>query len=165
MEPQRSLLCSLEPSTVPFPRQMNPVNIALSHSSKMHFNIILPYTASLPESLFHSGFLTRIECALELTNLDFRCYNSILRLFPQHQNSECFMYFLLLTLRFPTVSLEQQWITQSVSELSYPQLNKNWKRLVKIETIFERLIQESYKVIHLKPHPNIKHCICISHST
>jgi len=57
MEPEDPLLHSQEPSSGPNPDQMNPVHTLF----KTYFNIIFPAMLWSPNSLFPSGFLTKIS--------------------------------------------------------------------------------------------------------
>jgi hypothetical protein len=50
MEPEGSILCSQEPSTVPILSHINPIHSIPYYLSKIHFNIVHPPTSWLTDS-------------------------------------------------------------------------------------------------------------------
>ena len=55
METEISLPCSQQPATYPHP-EADPIHALSSYLLKIHFNITLPSTPSLPSGLFPSRF-------------------------------------------------------------------------------------------------------------
>lgn len=60
MEPERSWPWTQQPNTYPYNQPDASIFIHSFCFFKIYFNINLPYQASIPNGLFHSGFPTKI---------------------------------------------------------------------------------------------------------
>ena len=60
MEPERSWPWTQQPTIYPYNHPHKSIFIHLFYFFKIYFNIILPSQTNIPNSLFPSGFLTKI---------------------------------------------------------------------------------------------------------
>jgi hypothetical protein len=73
MDPEGSLPCSQEPSTVPILSQINPVHTIPSYLSRIHLNIVHPPTSWSSQWFLPSGFPTNILYAFLFPPIRVTC--------------------------------------------------------------------------------------------